>query len=159
MKKKSLIILLGIIMILVACSIEDKIVKDKENNGEKEVIDVPRDVNMITITGNGLEIFSETEDQVKDRKVVFEQTEEIEVILKAIKVSSPHSGPMTSIGENFQIILSYKDDTSDTILLWLYPDRNSARIQKDNYTGPMHYLLSKEDVHRIAKLLEEKIQQ
>jgi len=82
----------------------------------------------------------------------------IEVILKAIKVSSPHSGPMTSEGENFKIILSYKDDTSNTILLWIYPDRNSGRMQKDNYTGPM-YLLSKEDVQSKAKLLDEKILQ
>ena len=117
MKKKSLFMLLGIIMILAACSTEEKTVKDKENNREKEVIDVPKDVNMITVTGNGLTIFSETEDQLKDRKVVFKQTEEIEVILKAIKDSSPHSGPMTDEGENFKIILSYKDDTSDTILL------------------------------------------
>ena len=145
-------------MILTACSIEEKIVKDKENNGEKEVIEVSKDVNMITVTGNGLAIFSETEDQLKDRKVVFQQTEEIEVILQAIKVSSPNSGPMTSEGENFKIILSYKDDTSDTILLWLYPDRNSGRMQKDKYTGPM-YLLSKEDVQSIAKLLDEKILQ
>jgi hypothetical protein len=158
MKKKSKIMLLGIIMILAACSIEEKIVKDTENNGEKEVIDLPKDVNMITVTGNGLAIFPETEDQLKDRKVIFEQAEEIEVILKAIKVSSPHSGPMTSEGENFEIILSYKDDTSDTILLWLYPDRNSGRLQKDNYNGPI-YLLSKEDVHSIAKLLDEKIPQ
>ena len=158
MKKKSLIMLLGIIMILAACSIEEKIVKDKENNGEKEVIDVPKDVNMITVTGNGLAIFSETADLLKDRKVVFEQTEEIEVILKAIKVSSQHSGPVTEEGENFKIILSYKDDTSETILLWLYPDSNSGRIQKDNYTGPM-YLLSKEDVKSIANMLNEKILQ
>lgn len=155
MKKKSLIMILGIIMIFAACSPEEKIVNVNENNREKEVIDVPKAVNMIIVTGNGLGIFSETEDQQKDRKVVFEQTEEIEVILKAIKDSLPHSGPMTDEGENFKIILSYKDGTSDTILLWLYPDRKSGRIQKENYTGPM-YLISKEDIQSIVKLLDEK---
>ncbi len=154
--KKSLIMLLVIIMILAACSTEGKIVKDKENISEKEVIDVPKDVNMITVTGNALEIFSETKEQLKDRKVVFEQTEEIEVILKAIKDSSPLSGPITDEGENFKLILSYNDDTSDTILLWLYPDRNSGRIRKENYNGPIH-LLSKQDVQSIAKLLANKM--
>jgi len=145
-------------MILTACSTEEKFVKDKENNREKEEIVVTKDIKLITITGNGLELFSETEEQIKDRKVVFEQTEEIEVILKAIKDSSPHSGPVTDEGENFKIILSYKDDTSDTILLWLDPDRdrNSGRIQKENYTGPMHFL-SKEDVQSVIKLLDKKI--
>jgi len=110
---------------------------------------------MITITGNGLGYFSETEGQLKEKKVVFEQTEEIEVILKALEDASSHSGPMTDEGENFQILLSYKDDTSDTILLWLYPDRNSGRIQRENYTGPM-FLLHKEDVQSIVKLIDKK---
>lgn len=133
-----------------------KIIDDKENNREKGLIYVPKDVKLITITGNDFELYSETEEQIKDRIVVFEQTKEIEVILKAIKDSTPHSGPMTDEGENFKIILSYKDDTSDTILLWLYPDSNSGRIQKENYSGPMQ-LLSKEDVQSITKLLDKKI--
>jgi hypothetical protein len=151
--------LLGLIIILAACSTEERIVKEKESDREKEVIDMSKDVNMITVAGNGLAISSETEDQLKDSKIVFEQTEEIEVFLKAIMNSSPHSGSMTDEGENFKIILSYKDDTSDTILLWLYPDRNSGRgrIQKDNYTGPIH-LLNKEDVQSIAKLIDKKSQ-
>jgi len=131
-----------IIIILAACSTEKE----------------PKDVKMVTVTGNGLEIFSETNEQIKDRKVVFGQTEEIEVILKAINNSSSYSGPTTDEGENFKIILSYKDDTSDTILLWLYPNSNSGRIQKENYTGPIH-LLSKEGVQSIAKLLDKKMQQ
>lgn len=156
--KKSLFMLLGIIIILSACSTDGKFVKDKETNREKEVIDVSKDVKLITVTGNGLKLLSETGEQIKDRKVVFEQTAEIEVILKAIKDSSPHSGPVTDEGENYKIILTYKDDTSDTILLWLYPDSNSGRIQKENYTGPFH-LLRKEDVQSIAKLLDNKIPQ
>lgn len=143
-------------MMLAACSHEEKMVNVNEKNGEKEAFDVPKAVNMIAVTGNGMEIFSETESQLKDRKVIFEQTEEIEVILNAIKGSTRHSGPMTDEGENFRIILSFKDDTSDTILLWLDPDRNSGRIQKENYTGPM-YLLSKKDVQSIVKLLDKKI--
>lgn len=63
---------------------------------------------------------------------------------------------MTDEGENFQLILSFKDNTSETILLWLYPDRNSGRIQKENYNGPI-YLLNKEDLQRIAKLLGKQI--
>ena len=149
MKMKILIKLFGIIMILAACSTE-------ENNREKEVIDVLKDVNMITVTGNGLAMFSETEDQLKDRKVIFEQIDEIEVILKAIKNSSPHSGPMTTEGENFKIILSYKDDTYDTILLWLYPDRSSGRIQKESYEGPVQ-ILTKENSQNISELLAGKI--
>lgn len=156
--KKSAIILFGIIMILASCSSEDKSFNDNENSKEKERIDVAKAINMITVTGNGLGYFSETENQQKEGKVVFEQTEEIEVILKAIKGASSHSGPMTDEGENFQLLLSYKDDTSDTILLWLYPDRNTGRIQRENYTGSM-YLLSKEDVQSIVKLIDKKSSQ
>lgn len=158
MIKKSAIILFGIILILAACSSEDNIFKDNENSREKEKMDVGKAVNMITVTGSGLGYFSETEDQLNKEKVVFDQTEEIEGILKALKGASSHSGPMTDEGENFQILLSYKDDTSDTILLWLYPDRNSGRIQRENYTGPM-YLLSKEDVQSIVKLIDKKVSQ
>jgi len=155
MMKKSAIILFGIIMILAACSPEEKILNFNDHSGEKERIDLAKAVSMITITGNGLGYFSETEGQLKEEKVVFEQTEEIEVILKALEDASPHSGPMTDEGENFQILLSYKDNTSDTILLWLYPDRNSGRIQRENYTGPM-FLLHKEDVQSIVKLIDKK---
>ncbi|MBT2636765.1 MULTISPECIES: hypothetical protein [unclassified Bacillus (in: firmicutes)] len=158
MIKNSALIVFGIIMILAACSSEDKSFNDNENRREKERIDVTKDVNMISITGNGLGLFSETEDQLKEGKVVFKQTEEIEVILKAIKDASAHSGPMTDEGENFQLVLSYKDDTTDIILLWLYPDRNSGRIQRENYTGPM-YLLSKKDVQIIVNLIDKKVSQ
>ncbi|MBT2645002.1 hypothetical protein J7I80_22535 [Bacillus sp. ISL-41] len=156
--KKSAIILFAIIMILAACSSKENIFNDIENSKEKERIDLTKAVNLLTVTGNGLGYFSETEGQLKEEKVVFEQTEEIEVILKALKGASSHSGPMTDEGENFQIILSYKDGTSDTILLWLYPDRNSGRIQRENYTGPM-YFLSKKDVQSLVELIDKKISQ
>ncbi|MCM3572377.1 hypothetical protein M3172_04200 [Mesobacillus subterraneus] len=158
MMKKSAIILFGIIMFLASCSSEDKSFNDNENSREKERINLEKAVNMITVTANGLGFFTETEGQNKEGKVVFEQTEEIEVILKAIKDASSHTGPMTDEGENFKMILSYKDGTSDTILLWLYPDRNSGRIQRKNYTGPI-YLLSKEDVQSIVKLIDKKSSQ
>jgi len=155
MKKKILLLLIGIVMILSACSLGKKIVNHKENNGEQEVIVVPQEVNALTVTGNGFALFSETEDQLRDRKVVFEHPEEIEVLLTAINASSQNSGPVTSEGENFKITLTYNDGTSETILLWLYPDRNTGRIQKENNIGPI-YLLSKEDVQSIAKLLDKK---
>lgn len=124
-------------------------------SGDKD-FSVSKDVRMITVTGDGLGIFLETEEQLVNRTVVFEQAKEIEVILKALKDSSPHSGPMTDKGENLRLILSYQDDTSETILLWLYPDSDSGRIQRENDNGPI-YMLSQESVQRIAKLLSKQI--
>ncbi|MDL4842848.1 hypothetical protein [Aquibacillus rhizosphaerae] len=125
---------------------------------------VTTDINTITVTGNGLGYFIEdTEEQSQSQpnygKVVLKQEEEMEVIIKAIKNSTPYSGPMTVESENLNLILNYKDNTSETILLWLYPERNSSRssrIQKEDYEGPLQ-ILNKEDVENIAKLLAEKL--
>lgn len=143
---KKIILVLTLILLpfsLIGCS------------GDKD-FSVPKDVRMLTVAGDGLGTFSETEEQLVNRTVVFEQEKEIEVILKALKDSSPHSGPMNDKGENLRLILSYQDDTSETILLWLYPDSDSGRIQRENDNGPI-YLLSQESVQRIAKLLSKQI--
>ena len=153
MKKKSLIMWIGMIMILAACS-EEKIITSKEDDMKEEVINVPESIDKISVTGYNPAIFSE-DVEPKERKFVFEKTDEIEAFLKAIKDSSVPSGEITDEGENFRIVLSYQDGNSDTILLWLYPGRNSGKIQKENYTGSVR-VLSEKDVESIAKLLEEQ---
>lgn len=157
MRKIGLFFFLFLLLLnLFGCSLDKGNGRNLENNLE-QAIKVSKDVKMITVTGNGLGYFSEeTEEQIRSRKIVLEQKVEIEVILKAIEDSSPHSGPMTDEGENFNLIITYNDNTSETLLLWLYPDRNSGRIQKENYEGPIQ-LFSKEDVQNIAKILAEKM--
>jgi hypothetical protein len=125
-----------------------------DSSSDEEIV-VSKDVNKITVSGNGLAIFSEDEKQLIDREIVFEETNEIEVLLTAIEKSSPHSGPMTTEGENFNLRVTYMDGTTETIHLWLYPERSTGRIQKENYEGPVQ-ILSKEDVEKIAKLFAEK---
>ncbi|KZZ84360.1 hypothetical protein [Bacillus sp. SJS] len=138
MKKLSIIMLIAII-ILAACS----------TGGE------PKDIKKVTITGNGLSLFSETNEHIEDREIVLEHQEDIKVIVKALKKSSSYSGATTADGENFKMSISYKDDSSDTILLWLYPKDHIGRFQKENYTGSV-YLLNEEDIQSIAKLMNVK---
>lgn len=109
-------------------------------------------INKVTAT------FSiEENEQIKDKEVVLEQAEEIEIILHAIENATPHlSGPMTTEGENVNLIFTYEDNSSEVIHLWLYPDRNAGRVQKENDKGPVQ-LLSEEDVQHIAELLDEEI--
>jgi hypothetical protein len=111
---------------------------------------------MITVTGNGLEIYSETENRLIKREIVIEQTEEIDLILTVIEESSPYSGDMTAEGENYNLTITYVDGSDETIHLWLYPERSSGRIQKENYEGPVQ-ILNKDDVQGIAELLAEKM--
>jgi hypothetical protein len=153
LKKITLILSLNFLLFnLFGCGVKSEDSSDKVI----EVIEVSKEVNSITVTGNGLAIYSDIEKRLIDRKIVLEQSKEIEVILKAIENSTLHSGPMSDEGENFNLNFTYKDGTSETIHLWLYPDRNSGRIQKENYEGTIQ-LLSKEDVQNIAKLLAEKL--
>ncbi|WP_301109396.1 hypothetical protein [Sporosarcina sp.] len=154
MKKKSSIMLIGMIMVLAACS-EENVIKDGGGDMEEEVINVSDSIEKISVTGYGSAVLTEDEEQPKKRKVVFEKEKEIEIFLKAIKDSSVPFGEITSEGENFKIVLSYQNGNSETILLWLYPDKSLGRIQKEKYNGQVR-ILSKEDVQGIAKLLEEK---
>ncbi|MFS0878207.1 hypothetical protein [Solibacillus isronensis] len=154
MKKKLLIMLIGMVMVLAACS-EEKVIKGGGDDMKEEVTNVSGNINKISVTGYDSTFFTMDEEERQERKVVFEKEEEIEQFLKAIKDSSVPSGEITSEGENFRIELSYKDGNADTILLWLYPARNLGRIQKEN-TNDQVRILSEEDVLSIAKLLEKK---
>ncbi|MDL4838896.1 hypothetical protein [Aquibacillus rhizosphaerae] len=140
---------LSLIVLLLALSVSG--IDKGYSNVDK--IKVPKDVSMIKVTG--LTIYSETKNRLSERKIVFEQIEEIEVLLKAIEDSTPYSGPTTSEGETHNLIITYTDTTSETIHLWLYPDRNSGRIQRKNYEGPIQ-ILSKDDVQNIARILAKK---
>lgn len=156
MNKKSLIMFLGLIMILAACSSEESTVKDKENSKEQPVIDINKDVTKITVTGP-LGLFSDTkEQQQKNGKVYLQNPEEIEVVVKAIEGSSPPSGPIADDGPNFEIILSYKDKTSETFHWWVYTDSSHGKIQNASEDGPTH-ILKEEDVKNMTKLLDKKV--
>ncbi|PAQ13484.1 hypothetical protein CD798_15455 [Bacillaceae bacterium SAOS 7] len=138
----SVILLLNIV--LFGCNLEEKTDWNSLNDSSK-----------IVVTGNGLEQFFSDAKELKDREIVFEQTEEIEVFIKAIQDSSAYSGPMTAESANFNITFFSQEESSQTFRLWLYPERNAGRIQKESENEPT-YLLSEESVQMIAKLLTEK---
>lgn len=137
----SVILLLN--MVLLGCNLEEETDWNFLNDSSK-----------IVVTGNGLEPFFSDAKELKDRKIVFDQPEEIEVFIKAIQDSSAYSGPMTAESANFKITF-FQEESSQTFRLWLYPERNAGRIQKESENEPT-YLLSEESVQMIAKLLTEK---
>jgi hypothetical protein len=155
LRKISLVFSIFLLLNLFGCNFENGNERNLDDIRIKK-IKISKEVKIITVTGNGLAIYSETENRLIDREIVIEQTEEIDVILKAIEGSSTHSGEMTEEGENYNLNITHIDGSNETILLWLYPDRNSGRIQKENYEGPVQ-ILSKEDVQNIAKVLAEKM--
>ncbi|OZI12038.1 hypothetical protein CEW92_08740 [Bacillaceae bacterium SAS-127] len=69
-------------------------------------------------------------------------------------ISSFYSGPMTAESANFKITF-FQEESSQTFRLWLYPERNAGKIQKES-ENESAYLLSEESVQIIAKLLTEK---
>ncbi|QDP41146.1 hypothetical protein [Radiobacillus deserti] len=154
MKKKRLLMLIGLIMILTACS-EEKSTMNVEDAKKEVVSNVPESIDKITVTGYDPAIFTEDEEHPQKRNVLFKKEQEIELFLNAIKDSTVPSGEVTSEAENFKIILSDQDGNSDTILLWLYPDKNLGRIQKENYDNQVR-ILRKDDVQILVELLKEK---
>jgi len=151
MNKKNLMMFLGIIMFLAACSTEDVVYK-KPSKGE---IDIHKDVTKITVSGP-MRLFTDTKEHQQNEEVYLEDPEEIEVILKAIEGSSPPSGALTDEGANFKIILSYKDNTSESFLWWFNPESSFGKIQNESANGPRQ-ILKKEDVKNMMKLLEKKV--
>ncbi|MFS1515399.1 hypothetical protein V1503_02605 [Bacillus sp. SCS-151] len=148
MKKMGLIMFLFLLLFaLSGCG------NDKGNSIGKK-IQVSKNVSMITLKGNGTAVYSETEKRLIDREIILEETEDIEVIIKAIENSTSHSGPMTSEGENFNLVFTNEDNTSEIIHLWLYSDR-ASRIQKAN--DEVIQILNKEDAQNISKILAEKL--
>ncbi|MGM7635231.1 hypothetical protein [Bacillus sp. Hm123] len=131
-------------MVLFGCNPEEKADWNSLNDSSK-----------IVVTGNGLEQFFSDAKELEDREIVFDQTEEIEVFVKAIQDSSAHSGPMTAESANFNLTFFSQQESFQTFHLWLYPERNAGRIQKESENEPT-YLLSEESVQMIAKLLTEK---
>lgn len=146
---------LGLMMILAACSSDDNTVNDKEQNKEQAIMDINKDVTKITVTGP-LGLVSDAKEHQQNGKVYLEKPEDIEAFVKAIKDSSPPSGPIADDSENFEIILSYNDNTSETFHWWYYPDSSHGKIQNETEDGPIQ-ILKDEDVENMEKLLEKKV--
>ncbi|MCI2257105.1 hypothetical protein L2D08_22560 [Domibacillus sp. PGB-M46] len=124
-------------------------------SSEEENLSFPKDSSMLMVAGNGLERYFPEAKNPSAKQIVFEQTEEIDMFIKAMKNSSLHSGPMTGEGENFQLTFSPQKGTSETFLLWLNFDGTSGRVEQENRDGQIH-LLSEESVQDIEELLAEK---
>jgi hypothetical protein len=144
MMKKRLTFMLAAVIFIAACS----------GASEAEYMDVPKEVDRITVKGNGVSI--EKDGRFIENEVILEESGEMDVFLKALENSSVHKGPMTDEGETFKLVLSYSDGTSRTILLWIDYDIKTGRVQGEDYTGPI-YLLEREDVESILELVEEKV--
>ena len=78
MWKLSLVMSFVFLLGLFGCSQGNK-------HSDKVVFKASKEVNMITVTENGLAVYFETEERLIEREVVLGQTKEIEVILKAIE--------------------------------------------------------------------------
>ena len=124
-------------------------------SSEEENLSFPEDISVLTVTGNGLEKYFPESKNLSAKQIVFEQTEEIDMFIKAIKNSSLHSGPVIDEGENFQLTFSSQKGTSETFLLWLNFDGTSGKIEPKN-GDRQTYLLSEESVQDLEKLLAEK---
>ena len=85
-----------------------------------------------------------------------ENPEDIEVIVKAIKSSSPPNGAIADDGANFEIILLYKDNSTETFLWWVYTDSSHGKIQNESEDGPRQ-ILKEEDVKNMKTLLGKKV--
>lgn len=153
--KKIVVSIIFVMVLFLLIFLGNQLFFQRDNIAELFNGSFPEEISMVTVTGIGLESYDSTTGELKDGKIVLEQKKEIDIFLEAIKQSSFHSGPLSDIGENFQLTFSSKEGTSKTIFLWLYPERNYGRIQEENGNGKT-YLLSEDNVRIIAELLNNK---
>jgi hypothetical protein len=87
--KKRLTFMIAAVIFIAACS----------GVSETEYMDVPKEVERITVKGNGVSI--EKDGRIIEKEVILEESGEMDVFLKALENSSVHKGPMIDEGENF----------------------------------------------------------
>ncbi|MCM3576359.1 hypothetical protein M3172_24640 [Mesobacillus subterraneus] len=144
MRKAYLLCFLLLIFMLSGCSEKEKTVK----------FNVPKEISNIVISGEGTEVyFSGDKDINKDKNIVLDDTEAVEIVVNALKQGTPPStGAMTTEGPSLQINLIYKDNTQDTFDFWFRPEEKTGRFEDND--GRV-FMFKKQDISKIETLLRK----